>query len=321
MKRSAKFIFLLTLIGTLFLFSSQARAARTPAGLSKSAPPLQPLAPTWGSNIRQWSAQIALVAHEYGLDPDLIAAVIREESHGDPHVVSYMGAVGLMGVMPRGPGFEFRPSAEALKRPNTNLHWGAAILADIIRQSGGDLYAALAAYNGGWSLVESRVPRLYASSVLHYYGRAVAARSGISPDIATQWTLAVEMRRGHVPVGHAAPGDSLATDLLVLGTSTTASVRTYGGHIVYSDAGRQARAYTVRGYAVPIVSAVPHDSVSYGHSDRLEAPLQARLGEVIEKADSSSLEVLVACLPSLNRLRGRVSTRWYAPSSCPSWHR
>ncbi len=321
MKRSAKFIFLLTLIGTLFLVSSQVQAAPRPSGLSKSAPNLQPLAPTWDPTIRQWATQIALVANEYGLDADLIAAVIREESHGDPHVVSYMGAVGLMGVMPRGPGFEFRPSAEALKRPNTNLHWGAAILADIIRQSGGDLYAALAAYNGGWDLAETRATRLYASSVLHYYGRAVAARNGISPDIATQWTLAIEMRRGHIPVGYASPGDSSGAELLILGTAATFPTRAYGGHIVYSDTGKRARPYTVRGYAVPIVSAVPRDAVSYGYSDRLEAPLQARLGEVIEKADSSSLEVLVACLPSLSRLRGRVSTRWYAPSSCPSWHR
>ncbi len=320
MNRSAKVLLVCTLLCTLLLLSTQAQAARTAPGLSKSAPVLQPLAPTWDPTIRQWATQIALVANEYGLDADLIAAVVREESHGDPHVVSYMGAVGLMGVMPRGPGFEFRPSAEALKLPNTNLHWGAAILADIIRQSGGDLYAALAAYNGGWELAETRVPRLYASSVLHYYGRAVAARSGISPDIAMRWTLAIEMRRGHVPVGYASPGDS-AAELLVLGTSAVLPLRTYGGHVVYSDAGKRVRAYTVRGYAVPAVSAVPRDAVSYGYSDRLETPLQARLGEVIEKADSSILEVLIACLPSLHRLRGRVSTRWYAPSSCPSWHR
>lgn len=299
------------MVATQLIAMSQAQAAPARSGINKTTLPVQTLSPIWGPTIRQWSPQITAVAQEYGVDPDLIAAVIHEESHGDHQVVSYMGAVGLMGVMPSGPGMEFRPSTEALKRPTTNLHWGAAILAEIIRQSGGDIYAALAAYSGGWELVETRIPRLYATNILNNYGRAVAARSGVSPEIASQWTVAIEMRRGHV----------LGEDLLVLGDQPLSGLRTYGEHVIFADVDDQGRAYHIRGYAVPVALVIPIDSVSYGHSDRVEAPLQARLGESIEKVDRSNPEVLIACLPSLSRLRGRASTRWYAPSQCPSWHR
>ena len=107
--------------------------AQARPGLRKTTATPQILSPIWDATIRQWSMHIGAIANEYGLDPDLIAAVINEESHGDYQVVSYMGAVGLMGVMPAGPGLEWRPSAEALKRPSTNLRWGAAILTEIIQ--------------------------------------------------------------------------------------------------------------------------------------------------------------------------------------------
>ncbi|MCA9932276.1 MAG: transglycosylase SLT domain-containing protein [Ardenticatenaceae bacterium] len=289
----------------------QPQTAQARSGLRKTTASAQILSPIWDASIRQWSTQIGAIANEYGLDPDLIAAVVREESHGDHQVVSYMGAVGLMGVMPTGPGLEWRPSAEALKRPTTNLHWGAAILTEIIQQSGGDVYSALAAYSGGWELAQTRVPRLYASSILNNYGRAVAARNGISPDIATQWTVAIEMRRGHV------------TDqrLLVLGDQPVSGLRTYGGHTIYAAVDESGMAYHIHGYAVPVALVVPVDVVAFGHSDMVETPLQLRLGEEVAKVDNSNPEVLMACLPSLSRLRGRVSTRWYAPSQCPSWHR
>ncbi len=299
------------MVTTLLVAMGQAQAAPIRPGLNKTIPSVQPLSPIWGPTIRQWSPQIATISQEYGLDPDLIAAVIQEESHGDHQVVSYMGAVGLMGVMPSGPGLEFRPTTEALKRPTTNLHWGAAILTEIIRQSGGDIYAALAAYSGGWELVETRIPQLYATNILNNYGRAIAARSGVSPDIANRWTVAIEMRRGHV----------VGTELLVLGEQPVSGLRTYGEHVIYADVDDRGYAFHIRGYAVPVALVIPTDTVSYGHSDQVEAPLQARLGENVEKIDNSNPEVLIACLPSLSRLRGRVSTRWYAPSQCPSWHR
>lgn len=271
------------------------------------------LSPIWKKTIQQWSSHIGILADVYGLDPDFIAAVVREESNGDPRVVSRVGAVGLMGVMPASPGLEWRPAVDELKSPSTNLRWGVAILSEIVRQSGGDLYSALAAYSGGWEKATSRVPRNYAASVLDYYGRAVVARNGISPDIASQWTLAVEFRRGHVP----------NESLLVLGDQPVSGLITYGEHMVYDYVDQAGRSYYVRGYAVPVALVVPigTDSISFGSADTLEIELQTRLGETHEKISGSNPRILIACLPSLSRLRGHASTRWFAPSFCPSWHR
>lgn len=270
------------------------------------------LSPIWGPTIQRWSAYIAVLSDFYGLDPDFIAAVIVEESNGDPLVVSRVGAVGLMGIMPAGPGLEWRPPAEELENPSTNLRWGVAILSEIVRQSGGDLFAALAAYSGGWSHAEKGVPREYAARVLNNYGRAVAQRSGVSPDIASQWTIAVEIRQGDVP------NDSL----LVLGEQPISGLLTFGEHVVYSYIDRSGKAYFVRGYAVPVALVMPvGDEGTAVTADSLDMQLQARLDNTAVKISESNPRIIEACLPSLSRLRGRASTRWFAPSYCPSWHR
>jgi hypothetical protein len=271
------------------------------------------LSPIWGPSIQRWSSYIAVLADFYGLDPDFIAAVVKEESNGDPQVVSRVGAVGLMGVMPAGPGLEWRPPAEELENASTNLRWGVAILSEIVRQSGGDLYAALAAYSGGWSQAERGVPREYAASVLNNYGRAVAQRSGISPDIASQWTIAVEIRQRDVP----------NEALLVLGDQPISGLLTYGEHVIYNYIDQSGQAYFVKGYAVPVALVMPvgDDSSLPSDASSLDVQLQARLNETTIKISESNPRIIEACLPSLSRLRGRASTRWFAPSYCPSWHR
>lgn len=127
-------------------------------------------------------------AEERSLDPDLIAAVIWKESQGRPDARSVAGAVGLMQLMPR-PG---RPSPEELEDPWVNLFWGARALAHIIRDGGGDIYYALAAYNGGWEQIHLRVTRGYATAVLDEYTRAVAVRNGLPADGTWIAVFAVE---------------------------------------------------------------------------------------------------------------------------------
>ena len=273
--------------------------------------PITALSPVWGSTIRQWSAQIEKEAQASGLDPDFIAAVINAESNGKEDVVSRMGAVGLMGVMPTGPGLEWRPSPETLKDPEINLSWGVAILSEIVKQSGGDISAALAAYSGGWDQVNSRVPQEYSALVLDNYGRAIAARSNVSPDIAAQWTVATEIDRGHIPL-----------ERLILNEQPLSGLRTYGEHIIYQFSDGNGKAYYVKGFAVPLAVVVPLDTTqAMSGSDTVATQLMARLGLAEAKISESNPDVIKACLPSLSRLRGRLATRWFAPSDCPSWHR
>lgn len=198
------------------------------------------LAPSWGESILRWEPLIAESAAEYQIDPDLIAAIVYVESHGRPEGESYAGAIGLMGVMPYGEGFEYRPKRTALFDPQTNINWGTAIIADIMRQAGGDLHASLAAYNGGWRQVDTLETRNYAANVLNMYGRAIASREGIDPDSAAAWTVAVQVPRGHI-----------ASRAYVAGDYAVGRPMTLGEHVVYENYDG-IRPIFVRAYAVPL---------------------------------------------------------------------
>jgi soluble lytic murein transglycosylase len=101
----------------------------------------------------EWLAVPA--ANRYGLDPNLLLAVMRVESAYQKHIVSYAGAVGLMQIMPRTGQLiahalghkDFSPAD--LLDPQTNLEFAAWYLTSLIRRFDGRLPLAIAAYNGG----------------------------------------------------------------------------------------------------------------------------------------------------------------------------
>jgi hypothetical protein len=192
-----------------------------------------------------------------------------------------------------------------------NINWGVAILTSILRQSGGDISSALAAYSGGWDFASSQVPKQYAQDVLDNYGRAVAVRNGVSPDIASDWSIAIQIRRGNIPA-----------DTLLLADKPVSGLHLFGEHVIYNYIGEKGDAYYVRGFAVPLALIVPLDVNGNAASDNtVDDRLLARLGMGETKISNSNPRVLLACLPSLSRLRGKLVTRWYAPTDCPSWHR
>ena len=111
--------------------------------------------PHWPS-IRRWCPAIMSAGTTYDLDPYLLAALILQESGGQPDIVSRSGAVGLMQVMPRdglaadfqcpaGPCFAARPSIDELKDPDFNIDYGARLLATNAARTG-SIREALRAY-------------------------------------------------------------------------------------------------------------------------------------------------------------------------------
>ena len=136
------------------------------------------LSPYWEPEVTRWEHIIVRYAGMRGLDPDFVASVIWKESKGHSTVLGPTGAVGLMCVKP----FAWRPSAEELVKPWTNVEAGTRTLAQVIRDGQGDVYYALAAYNGGWEQIHLRVTRRYAADVLDTYVRALAVEHGLSPD-------------------------------------------------------------------------------------------------------------------------------------------
>jgi hypothetical protein len=106
--------------------------------------------------ILQWCELITHYANKRGLPPDLLAALIWQESGGDPLAYSNSGAVGLMQVMPRdglaasfictnGPCFGSRPTTQELQDPEYNIAYGTKLLAGLIGRHG-DLREALKFY-------------------------------------------------------------------------------------------------------------------------------------------------------------------------------
>ena len=92
---------------------------------------------------------IESTAVETGLDPNLIAAVMLQESGGDPLAYSTSGAVGLMQVMPKDgiaseficgniPCFINRPTINELLDPSFNIQYGSNYLAGLIEKKGSE---------------------------------------------------------------------------------------------------------------------------------------------------------------------------------------
>jgi peptidoglycan lytic transglycosylase len=101
-----------------------------------------------------WRSEVSEAARRAGLDPFLVAAVVREESSYYPRAVSRAGARGLMQLMPataqpmaENRGLAFR-EGQLLDEPDANLEIGASFLAGLVREFG-DPRIALAAYNAG----------------------------------------------------------------------------------------------------------------------------------------------------------------------------
>jgi soluble lytic murein transglycosylase len=135
-------------------------------------------------------------AHNYHLDPALLAAVIYQESKFRPDVESKSGAIGLMQLLPdtakgiavHTGGTRFRVAD--LYTPEINVRYGAWYLRHLLDKYG-DERTALAAYNAGqenvdhWRAEGSGIPfaetRHYVDRVEHLktlYRRGYAKELG-----------------------------------------------------------------------------------------------------------------------------------------------
>lgn len=130
-------------------------------------------------DVSAYDALIEENAQAFGLDPNLLRALVAAESSGDPEALSSAGAVGLCQLMPataqeqatrlRIPDYR----RERLTEPALNLRLGAAYLARQLRAFGGDKAFALAAYNAGGTNVRRwrrRAPHVSSRGVIRLEG-------------------------------------------------------------------------------------------------------------------------------------------------------
>lgn len=122
------------------------KTAPTPAPVQQ--PVLPKATPQQAQPVQQgsdWNQYVEKYGKQYNVDPDLIRAVIKQESQGNPNAVSKKGAVGLMQLMP---SLSNLLKIDA-KKPKENIYGGTAHLADMIKMFNGNIPNALAAYNAG----------------------------------------------------------------------------------------------------------------------------------------------------------------------------
>jgi soluble lytic murein transglycosylase-like protein len=134
--------------------------------------PLNGAQPLARARIEQWVRQLA---PRYGLDPNLVLAVIKVESNFNIQALSAKNARGLMQLIP---DTAARFGVEDPTNPIQNLHGGMAYLRWLLAFFRGDLRLALAGYNAGERAVEQylgippyRETRAYVRKVIRNYGR------------------------------------------------------------------------------------------------------------------------------------------------------
>ncbi len=123
---------------------------------------------------RQIASVIYKNAMRYNRDPDLILSIMSVESGFDPTIISSMGAIGLMQVMPQ--WIDVLDIRCDLKDPNCNTRYGLQILGAYEQLYGG-LDLALTAYNRGpgpvdYALMKGKNPNNgYTAKIQAVYNR------------------------------------------------------------------------------------------------------------------------------------------------------
>jgi soluble lytic murein transglycosylase-like protein len=134
-------------------FSTSLATATAPALAGPASPvaaaPTAPSATSTGTSLPAGTpsaAESTAAARANGLDPALLAGLIKQESGFDPSAGSPAGARGLAQLMP---GTAAELGVTNVLDPVQSINGGAAYLRQQLDAFGGDTARALAAYNAG----------------------------------------------------------------------------------------------------------------------------------------------------------------------------
>jgi hypothetical protein len=179
----------------------------------------------------RYGAQITAAARANGLDPRLLAAVAAQET-GGPGQDSGANVVGDGG---HGHGLfqlddRYHPIARtaASMDPATNAQYAGKFLSGLIRQFGGNLRAALSAYNAGSPEASGTVTtwsdgaRLgYADSVMRHLSR-LESRDGLLADTTAAAGGASTFGSAPIAVGTSPSSGGVAPSMLMRATQIPA---------------------------------------------------------------------------------------------------
>ena len=127
------------------LASATATTAAAPAATTASAGLMSVGASELPADV-PFGAEITAAAKKHGVDPALLAGLVKQESGFNPSAGSPAGARGLTQLMP---GTAAGLGVSNVLDPVQNLDGGAKYLRQQLDAFGGDVTRALAAYNAG----------------------------------------------------------------------------------------------------------------------------------------------------------------------------
>jgi soluble lytic murein transglycosylase-like protein len=124
----------------------------------------------------QLEALIARASAENGEDPELVKAIVANESSFNPAATSPVGAQGLMQLMP---ATAAELGVTDAYDPAQNIAGGTRYLSELLQRFGGDVPSAVAAYNAGpEAIARHELPsetRTYVQNVLASYANYKAS--------------------------------------------------------------------------------------------------------------------------------------------------
>jgi soluble lytic murein transglycosylase-like protein len=133
---------------TSFSSALSSATGAAPTGTAAAAPIATPAAATTSALPQgtPFAAEITAAAQANGLDPALLAGLIKQESGFNPTAGSPAGARGLAQLMP---GTAAGLGVTNVLDPVQSINGGAKYLKQQLDAFGGDVVKALAAYNAG----------------------------------------------------------------------------------------------------------------------------------------------------------------------------
>jgi soluble lytic murein transglycosylase-like protein len=137
------------------LASAQGASMTAAAGATPTATAAAATAPTTAVSSlpagTPYAAEITSAAQANGVDPALLAGLVKQVSGFNPNAGSGAGAKGLTQLMP---GTAAGRGVTHILDPQQNLNGGAKYLKQQLDAFGGDVTKALAAYNAGPGAVQ-----------------------------------------------------------------------------------------------------------------------------------------------------------------------